>query len=302
MSKRWNSSSVKTIVMLRLRVIILVLSLVSSPALATAIAAEGEPVDLVLVQACDASGSVEPREWKLELDGIAAAFRNPEVLAAIKRGPRSRIAVVLLSWADAGRPKDVSAWFVIDSRETAEAFARMVEHFPRRPEGGTGIGSAIAEAVRMIQQSAFAPARKIIDVSGDGSETPPRLPAVRLPQAISMADAFGMTINGLAIVNEEPDIEQYYREHVVTGPDHFVVLADSYESFSHAYLVKLLRELAEKTSQRDDGERRCESDGTDRRSCDAGKLYAVKSDAREGQEQARAGGSLSSRASPMPSP
>ena len=228
---------------------ILLFSLVSELGSFAALASGGERVDLVLVQACDASGSVVPREWKLELDGIAAAFRDPEILAAIKAGPRGRIAVALMSWADAGQPKDASKWFVIESRETAEAFAHLVEQFPRRPEGGTGIGSAIAEAIRMIEYSGFASTREIIDVSGDGSETPPRLPAVRLPEAISMANARGLTINGLAIVNEEPDIEKYYRGHVVTGPGHFVVLAEDYTSFGRAYRAKLLREITIQVSE-----------------------------------------------------
>ena len=210
---------------------------------AIAVAAERPPVDLLLVQACDSSNSVVPREWRLELDGIAAAFRDREVLDAIKSGPRRRIAVALLVWADAEIPTETSDWFVIDSAESAEAFARLVEQFPRRPEGGTGIGSGIAEAVRMIRRSSFDAPRSVIDVSGDGSETPPRIPAVRLPEALSMANALGATINGLAIVNEEPDIEAYYREHVVTGPDNFVIVADDYETFARAYRLKLLREI-----------------------------------------------------------
>jgi hypothetical protein len=207
-------------------------------------ASAGEDVDVALVQACDTSGSVESREWRLELDGIAAAFRDPTVLAAIKAGPKGRIVAAIMTWADASRPKDMSNWYVIDSAESAEAFAKLVEKFPRRPEGGTGIGSGLAEAVRMILNNGFNASRQIVDISGDGSETPPREAAVRLPEAISTADAYGVTVNGLAIVNQEPDIENYYRDHVVTGPGHFVIRADDYKYFAAAYRLKLLRELS----------------------------------------------------------
>ncbi len=52
-----------------------------------------------------------------------------------------------------------------------------------------------------------------------------------------------MTINGLAIVNEEPDLEHYYRTEVIGGPGAFVIAAKDYEDFSRAILRKLLREI-----------------------------------------------------------
>ena len=59
-----------------------------------AAAQQGTPVDLELVLAIDTSGSVDPWEFNLQLRGIAAAFRDPEVQAAIEGstpgGSRSR--------------------------------------------------------------------------------------------------------------------------------------------------------------------------------------------------------------------
>jgi Protein of unknown function (DUF1194) len=202
-------------------------------------------VDLQLVQAVDASGSVEPDEWALELNGIAAAFRAADVLAAIKAGPTGRIAVDLMAWADSTIQQDDSGWFVIDSSESAERFARVVETFPRRVEGGTGIGSAIAEAIRLMHYSDFDGARQIVDVSGDGQETKSREEAtILLPSGIAMADAFGVTVNGLAITVREHDLADYYRAHVVTGPAHFVLTANTYADYHRAIHAKLLRELS----------------------------------------------------------
>ena len=217
---------------------------------AAAIAAP-PPVDLELVQAVDASGSVEPDEWRLELDGIAAAIRAPDVLAAITAGRNGRIAICLMAWADATRQQDVSDWYVIDGAASAGAFARVVEGFPRRVHGGTGIGSAIAEAIRTMQIAPFAAARQVVDVSGDGAETAIReQEAILLPSAIAMADAFGVTVNGLAITVQEPDLAQYYRDHVATGPGHFVITANSYAAYKQAIHEKLLRELAPQLSAR----------------------------------------------------
>lgn len=202
-------------------------------------------VDLQLVQAIDASGSVEPEEWQLQLEGIAAAIRAPDVLAAIKAGSTGRIAVDLMAWADSTRQQDDSGWYLIDSAETAERFARVVETFPRRVEGGTGIGSAIAEAIRLMHYSDYDSARQIVDVSGDGEETKSREEAsILLPSGIAMADAFGVTVNGLAITVHEPGLAEYYRANVATGPGHFVIVANAYADYRRAMHAKLLRELS----------------------------------------------------------
>ncbi len=207
-------------------------------------------VDLQLVQAVDASGSVEPAEWQLELDGIAAAVRAPDVLAAIQAGRTGRIAIDLMVWADSTRQQDDSGWYVIDSAASAERFALVVESFPRRVEGGTGIGSAIAEAIRLMHYSNYVAARQIVDVSGDGQETKSREEAtILLPSGIAMADAFGVTVNGLAITAHEPDLADYYRDNVVTGPGHFVIVANRYADFRRAMHAKLLRELSPAIAQ-----------------------------------------------------
>jgi len=207
-------------------------------------AAEILAVDVELVQAVDASGSVEPDEWRLELDGIAAAIRAPDVVAAIRAGRHGRIAMCLEIWADATRQQDLSDWFMIDSAASAEAFARMVERFPRRVHGGTGIGSAVAEGIRTMQAAPYQADRQIVDVSGDGSETPVREEAaILLPSAIAMAKSFGVTVNGLAITVQEPDLASYYRDHVTTGPGSFVIVANAYADYKDAIHMKLLREL-----------------------------------------------------------
>ena len=208
-------------------------------------AADALEVDLELVQAVDASGSVDNDEWRLELDGIAAAIRAPDVLGAIKAGRNGRIAVALMAWADATRQQDISDWFVIDSPASAEAFASAVERFPRRVGGGTGIGSAIAESIRNMHYAPYRAGRQVVDVSGDGSETPAREEAsILLPTAIAMANAFAVTVNGLAITVQEPDLEAYYRANVATGPGHFVLRCDRYADYRRAIHMKLLRELS----------------------------------------------------------
>jgi len=211
--------------------------------LGTAGAAVAQEVDLELVLAVDASGSVDPGEFELQLEGIAAGFRDPAVRAAIRSGRRGRIAVNLLTWAEPQAPKDETGWFVLDGDAGAEAFARLVSGLPRRQNGATGLGAGVAAAVRSIEGNAIAGLRRAIDVSGDGRETAARDYTVQVPQARAMAQAFGIVINGLAIENEEPGLQSYYRERLQSGPGSFVMAVKGYADFAEAMRRKLLREI-----------------------------------------------------------
>ena len=210
-----------------------------------ALPARAEPVaaDLELVLAVDASGSVDDEEFDLQMRGIAAGFRDAKVRQAIGSGPHGRIAVNLIVWADHQVPKDASGWFLVSGDAGAEAFARLVEAFARRQNGATGIGEGVAAAVRAIEANGITGTRKTIDVSGDGRETPPREFVVLMPQARIMALSSGIAINGLAIVNEDAALLDYYRTEVRSGPDGFVMAAADYADFAEAMRRKLIREI-----------------------------------------------------------
>jgi hypothetical protein len=199
--------------------------------------------DLELVLAVDASGSVDDQEFALQMLGIAAAFRDPKVREAIRSGPHGRIAVNLIVWADHQVPKDTTGWLLLAGDIDAEAFARLVERFPRRQNGATGIGEGVAAAVRAIEINGITGTRKTIDVSGDGRETTPREYVVLMPQARVMALSSGITINGLAIINEDPALLDYYRSELRSGPDSFVMEALDYADFAKAMRRKLIREI-----------------------------------------------------------
>ena len=58
------------------------------------------------------------------------------------------------------------------------------------------------------------------------------------------AVSIGVTINGLAILNEDPFLMDFYQRSVIGGPGAFVMSAADFESFAEAIRLKLLRELA----------------------------------------------------------
>jgi len=222
------------------------LPLVAAALLALASPVRAETlVDLELVLAIDASASIDEAEYEVERRGIAAAFRDPAVLAAIRAGPTGRIAVAITLWGEASIPKDASPWFLIADEAGAEAFAAMIERFPRRVTGGTGLGAGLAEAMRMFDRNGYAAPRLTVDVSGDGRETPPRETVVLMPQARAMALVRGITLNGLALTADEPDLADWYRNNVIAGPRAFVMEIARIEDFAEAIRRKLIREIEE---------------------------------------------------------
>ena len=200
-------------------------------------------VDVELVIAVDSSASIDEREFALQLAGIAAAFRDPEVVTAIGSGPRNRVAVMAIFWAESGYPSDTTPWHVLANAADAEAFAGLMAGWPRRVEGGTGIGTAVLNSVKQLEDNAIQGKRRIIDISGDGRETTMREFFITSPQARAMAISRGITVNGLAILNDEPDLDRYYRENVTGGPGSFVMIAREIEDFAEAMRRKLIREF-----------------------------------------------------------
>ncbi len=206
--------------------------------------ADAADVDLEIVLAVDASGSVSPTEFELQMGGIAAAFRDPSIQQAIVSGPRGKVAVALLIWSDAALRKYQSAWHVLAAPEDAGRFASVIEGFRERSAGGTSIGDAVGHAIGMIDDNGITAQRRVIDVSGDGVETTPWFaPAMELPEARALAISKNITINGLAIVNDIPFLDRWYQRHVATGPGSFVITAQDYDDFKRAIREKLWREL-----------------------------------------------------------
>jgi hypothetical protein len=204
--------------------------------------AEEHRVDLKLVLAVDASGSVDENEYALQIGGIAAAFRDPAVREAIRSGPAKSIAVNITVWAQHEVPKDSTGWTILASDADIERFAAMVASLPRRVNGGTGMGAGLAASLHALETSGIEAVREVVDISGDGAESPARDYVVMMPQARQMATARGVVVNGLAILGEA-NVEEWYRRNVLIGPGSFLIVARYYADFAEAMRRKLLREI-----------------------------------------------------------
>ncbi|MAS44526.1 MAG: hypothetical protein CML46_13135 [Rhodobacteraceae bacterium] len=194
---------------------------------------------LALILALDVSGSVDPGEWRLQADGLADAFRSPdlqEVVSALD----GDLAVAVTQWTGAGRQHLALGWTRLSSPASMRGFAVALGAMPRAwRHFSTAIGDAIDHAVGVGRAAPEDCARKVIDVSGDGASNEGAAPAAARLRAL----AEGWTINGLAIAGADPPPAAYYRAEVIIGPRAFVETARDFEAYPPAILRKLLREI-----------------------------------------------------------
>jgi hypothetical protein len=199
--------------------------------------------DLALILMADCSASVTYDEFNLIAGGMAAALRDPQVVAGMLGGPqRATLASVLLfSGRDA---QDVVVdWTRIAAPAEAAAFADAVDNLPRvlRP-GLTAIGNALAVASALLVRAPGPAARHVVDVAADGRANDGVSPAP-LRDALALA---GVTINGLCVLHEEPDLVEYFQQEVIGGPGAFAAVCKDYKDFATAMRRKLLRELSDR--------------------------------------------------------
>jgi Protein of unknown function (DUF1194) len=200
-----------------------------------------QTTDILLVLAVDASGSVNQTRFELQRKGYADAFRSEQVLNAIRGMSTQSIAVTMVQWTGPAMQVQVVPWTLIKDATSTMAFADAIEAAPRQLfGGGTSLSGAIDHAMLLLASAPYRGLKRVIDVSGDGSNNRGR----DVREARDEAVRAGIIINGLPIVSLEYDLDKYYFNNVIGGPGAFIVPADSYDNFAQAVLRKLILEIA----------------------------------------------------------
>ena len=207
-------------------------------ALAAAPAAAGDCA-LELILAVDVSGSIDSREFVLQSEGLAEAFEDP-VLAAAVAELEGGMLVTMTHWSGSSRQRQMTGWHRVTDAASLAAFAAELRRAGRAWRNfSTAIGDALIHAAAISADAPVRCARRVIDVSGDGVSN-----EGQAPRAIADAlAARGYTVNGLVIRGADPDPLPHYRAEVVAGPGAFVEVADGFEDYPRAILRKLLREI-----------------------------------------------------------
>jgi hypothetical protein len=204
-------------------------------------------VDILLVLAVDVSGSVDAQRFELQKIGYVTAFQNPRVLSAILSGRNRAIAVTMMQWSDPSAQAQVLPWTMVNDETSLKSAAAVVESAPRMMNAGsTSISGAIDHAMTLFAQSPYKAERRVIDVSGDGSNNRGR----PVTQARDEAVDAGVVINGLPILAVEPNLDTYFKDNVIGGRGAFMIPAQSFEAFAEAILTKLIIEIASPRPQR----------------------------------------------------
>jgi hypothetical protein len=198
------------------------------------------PVAIELILALDSSASVDRAEFQLQLDGLAAAFRDPDVLGAVDRLQPFGAAVAVIQWGGPGETRTVLPFTHLENARDAKAFGFRIGLIRRwMRASSTSIATAIDDSSTLITSNGFDGQRLVIDVSGDGQDNG----SADLDAARGRARMASITVNGLAIEAEDKTLYDYYRDQVIVGADSFVEPAHGFEDFARAIKEKLLREL-----------------------------------------------------------
>src|SRR6185437_8083256 len=214
---------------------------------------EAVPVDVELVIAVDVSYSIDPDEQALQREGYVQALTSREFMQALRQGPNGKIAVTYFEWAGPSDQKILMPWRLIEGPESADSVASEIASAPYRRASRTSIAGALMFAKPLFDNSGYRGLRRVIDVSGDGTNNAGPLIVPTRDDVL----AAGITINGLPIMLKRAtpgtmDIEEldiYYEDCVIGGPGAFVVPIRERAKFIEATRTKLVLEIAGRQPQ-----------------------------------------------------
>ncbi|SMP12920.1 DUF1194 domain-containing protein [Shimia sagamensis] len=195
----------------------------------------------------DVSGSVDDAEYRMQINGLAAAFENASVAKALLQPGTPPVALSVFEWSGPDHQNLIVPWTDITSPSVLSDVTTTLRKTGRpKMDVSTGLGPAIAFGADLLQAQ---PAcwRWTLDISGDGkANTGP------LPRDILMSEQ--ITVNALVIGpgstrpsgesrEETASLVAYFDAWVTRGPDAFVEVAYGFADYEAAMTRKLLREL-----------------------------------------------------------
>jgi len=214
---------------------------------ATVVAAECRQA---LALGLDVSGSVDAREYRLQMDGLATALNAAEVREKLMMMPAAPVRVMVFEWSGPADQAVVVPWTEISSLAALDGVIATLRATERRDASpGTALGVAMNEGELHLRAQGDC-WKRTLDLSGDGKSNlgpPPRDMQARLARS-------GITINALVIGVDDPDtddirqaeiaeLSSYFRAEVILGPDAFVQTALGFGDYARAMTQKLVREL-----------------------------------------------------------
>ena len=197
--------------------------------------AQALPCGLALLLAVDVSGSVDAREYRVQMDGLAAALQDGIVMDAMV-DQQARIAV--MQWSGSSRQQITIPWTALQNVADVAALGGRITADERLWKNySTAIGEALELGIESFAQVPGC-ARKVIDVSGDGISNE-GAPPEHFHAALLRA---GIVVNALAIETDSTDLTGYFYENLIVGDRAFVMTAKGFEAYPAQIHRKLQRE------------------------------------------------------------
>ena len=197
--------------------------------------------DLALALAVDVSGSVDDREYGIQMRGLAAGLRNGIVVDALID---QQAVVTLIQWTGASRQRQTIPWVQIRNAADVLSLADRIETDPRVWRNySTAIGEALSVAYNAFSDVPQC-RRKVIDVSGDGVSNE----GIGPREVHSSLRAANITVNALAIETDDADLTAWFFENLIIGEGAFVITANGFEDYPAQIRRKLQRETTRQLS------------------------------------------------------
>lgn len=204
-----------------------------------------------LALALDVSGSVDMREYRMQLDGLATALEDPEVAEVLLATPGVPVWLAVFEWSGRDSQRLILDWRPLNSADAlGQSVAALRGWRRQRSTAFTGLGAAMEFGAALLGAAPLC-GQYTLDISGDGMNNEwPRPRVVKNSGVLN-----GLTINGLVIGDDmnlpegvrpgkTEELTTYFQQVIIQGPDAFVEVAFGYGDYAEAMKRKLLREIA----------------------------------------------------------
>lgn len=203
-------------------------------------ASAAQACKMALILMVDVSSSIDPGEYRFQVDGMADALLDPAIAEILVR---DQVALSVVQWSGIGEAEMSIAWQRMLTPESVLAFSERARSMDRRWERSrTAVGDAIAFGAAQFGPVSDCP-RRVMDISGDGASNVGFDTASMRRQAQEL----GIEINGLAIDRIGVSVTEFYRRFVISQGG-FVITATGYSDYPRAIAAKLFRELVKPAS------------------------------------------------------
>ncbi len=193
--------------------------------------------DTALILTIDVSNSVDPAEYRIQTDGLAAALRDREIIELMVQG---EVAVSVVQWSGEIRQEVSIPWTRIRTALDVEILSQQAAAMPRAfVLSDTAPAEAIYFSLALFDTVSDC-GHRVIDVSGDGTPNAGR----SVQDARNAAELAGVTINGIAIESMGLAITNFFRGAVITR-DGFVMTARTHREYADTLRRKIIRELSQ---------------------------------------------------------